>query len=148
MPIQVVVGSRRHARLERVGAVIAGLIDPKATEYRGVTMRSRLEADFARHLDRMGVAWVYEPRIFGPKGRGYLPDFQLVRDGRPCYIEVKPTLAQVPAAKRRMAVIWRSEPDALLIVACAESCRFFESLRDSGWRTFVERWPHATGSES
>jgi hypothetical protein len=136
-----------RGRLERIGAVMEGLIDPRPAEYRGVRMRSQLEADFAHHLDRMGVAWRYEPAVYGPPGEGYLPDFELTRDGRACFIEVKPTLAEVPEAQRRMEVIWDADPDALLIVACAESCRFFEVLRGQPWRSFVERWAHfSTGT--
>jgi hypothetical protein len=84
--------------------------------------------------------WVYEPRIFGPKGRGYLPDFELLDKPQPTYVEVKPTLSQVPAAQAKMAVIWETHPDALLIVACAEGSTYFASVAGEPWRTWVERW--------
>ena len=129
--------------VQSMGALIAGIIDPKATEYHGVTMRSRLEADFARHLDSMEVAWRYEPRIFGPVGSGYLPDFEIVREGgETCYVEVKPTRAEVRAAAKRMEVIWDDDPRAVLMVACAQGCEFFVAAGGSKWVSFVERWRH------
>ena len=124
-------------------SLFGGFIDPTATFYGGVTMRSRLEADFAAHLDAMGVRWTYEPRIFGPEGSGYLPDFEVARgDGRPCYIEVKPRRADVRGAARRMEVVWADEPTALLIVACAEGCTFSAALAGGRWTSWVERWRH------
>jgi hypothetical protein len=41
-----------------------------------------------------------------------------------------------------MSVIWEEEPDALLIVACAEGCEYHAALRGHGWTTWVERWAH------
>jgi hypothetical protein len=122
-------------------AIMAGIIESKETVYRGVTMRSRLEADFARHLDNQGVEWRYEPAIYGPKGSGYLPDFQIDREDGPHFIEVKPTLRDVPEAARRMKVIWRTHPNATLVVACAEGSRFFAMTPDDTI-TWVDRWHH------
>lgn len=57
------------------------------TRYRGVLMRSRLEARSAAALDRLRIPWVYEPRRFAR----YLPDFQLFpRGARPWFLEIKP----------------------------------------------------------
>jgi hypothetical protein len=135
--------ARPHrSRLQSVDAIFAGLIDPIRTEYRGVVMRSRLETDFARHLDAQGIPWRYEPSLFGPKGRGYLPDFE-VRADAPTFVEVKPRLRDVPAAQKRMAVVWRTHPDAVLIVACAEGSRYFVAVAGSPWESWVERWAHA-----
>jgi hypothetical protein len=127
---------------QRLGAIVAGLIDPKPAEYHGIAMRSHLEADFARHLDDRGIAWRYEPAIFGPRGSGYLPDFELRRpDGRH-YVEVKPTLREVPEAQRRMAVIWATYPDAVLVVVCAQDSRWYASPAGAEWVSWVERWAH------
>lgn len=71
----------------------------RPTTYRGITMRSRLEAGFATWLDRSHIAWEYEPLVHaGPAGQ-YLPDFLLhgVHDTLTAqtgavYVEVKPTL--------------------------------------------------------
>jgi hypothetical protein len=106
-------------------------------------MRSTLESDFAQHLDELGVRWTYEPGIYGPKGSGYLPDFQILRSGPPCFVEVKPTLAEVPLAQERMEVIWDTEPDAVLVVACAEGSTYSAAVRDKSWTTWTELWKHA-----
>lgn len=48
------------------------------TVYRGVEMRSRLEADVAFMLDGLGMDWHYEPcSLLLPNGQHYRPDFQL-----------------------------------------------------------------------
>jgi hypothetical protein len=106
-------------------------------------MRSTLEVDFARHLDGLGAEWIYEPRIYGRKGSGYLPDFQIVREGPACYVEVKPTTAEVPLARKRMEVIWKTEPDAVLMVACAEGSTFWAAVKGQPWESFVDLWKHA-----
>lgn len=57
------------------------------TEYRGVVFRSKLEADWARHFDALGLKWEYEPR-----GRYFGDQFYLVDFYLPCsrqWIEVK-----------------------------------------------------------
>ena len=91
------------------------------TEYRGILMRSRLEASFARALDRAGVSWVYEPRCFeGPEGR-WLADFNTDRYG---YVELKPfgpigspgrgRQMMIEQQMARMSVARRTEPGAVL----------------------------------
>lgn len=114
-----------------------GVVQSRETMYRGVRFRSRLEVSFARHLDGLGERWTYEPEVFGGK---YLPDFEILGGPRPVYIEVKPTLAEVPAAKTKAAVIWRFVPDALLLIAVEEGCTFFGGLRSQGWEEWQERW--------
>lgn len=111
---------------------------PKARpiEYRGYQMRSHLECRFAWHLDTIGESWDYEPRTFG---RSYLPDFQLTSAPRPTFVEVKPTLAEVPAAKVKAAVIWKTYPDALILIAVAEGCTWFAST-GGDWESWTERW--------
>ncbi len=113
-----------------------GGIKSRNTTYNGIEMRSR----FARHLDELGERWVYEPRIFGSKGTGYLPDFEILGGLRPVYIEVKPTIAEVPAAKTKASVIWKTVPDALLVIAVEEGCTFYGGLRGQGWEEWQERW--------
>lgn len=136
--------TRRRSQLMSLRSIFAGIIDPKLTMYAGVTMRSRLEADFARHLDELRIVWRYEPAVFGPPGQGYLPDFQLLREDKgPHYVEVKPTLREVALAKKRMTVIWDSCPDAVLIVACAQESRFFACELGGEWITWVDRWVHS-----
>ena len=88
-------------------------IPPRPTTYRGIPMRSRLEARFAAFLDGGKEPWQYEPRAFADETGQYLPDFQL---GDKTFIEVKPTIDQAEAAMTAMERIWSSEPDATLMV--------------------------------
>lgn len=51
---------------------------PRPTEYRGITFRSKSEAKFARLLDVMdpGMQWAYEPKDFESMiNDNYCPDF-------------------------------------------------------------------------
>ena len=134
---------RRLFHPQSIAAILAKTIDAEPLTYRGILMRSTLETDFARVLDRMGAEWIYEPRIYGRKGSGYLPDFQIVREGPACYIEVKPTAAEIPLARKRMEVIWRTEPEAVLTVACAEGSVFWVAVKGQPWAPFSEVWKHA-----
>lgn len=134
---------RMTGQFQSVGDIFSGTISAKPSEYRGIQMRSRLEVSFAKYLDRMGETWTYEPTIYGPVGRGYLPDFEIVSAVRPTFIEVKPTIAEAEQAKSKVAVIWETHPDALLIIACAEESLFYEALSGSPWGWFHERWEHA-----
>lgn len=91
----------------------------RPTVYRGIQMRSRLEARFAAHLDSVlpGV-WSYEPQAFASRIGQYLPDFA-IRTGVPgvtVYIEVRATLERAREALGQMVIILASEPDAVLTV--------------------------------
>lgn len=107
----------------------------RPTIYKGIQMRSRLEAGFAAWLDASTVfQWEYEPCAFASPAGQYLPDFRLdnvAHHGgtRRAYIEVKPPPFFGEAGKydeavieaqeglwRQMGCIWESEPDALLAV--------------------------------
>lgn len=122
-----------------LAAILDRRVQSHPTEYRGVRMRSDLEASFAHFLDGMGVQWEYEPEPFTDvDGRGYLPDFRVGHR----YFEVKPTLAEVPLAQTRMESIWRKDPDAVLIVACGEGCTFYSRTRGQPWVSWVELWRH------
>lgn len=100
----------------------------RPTMYKGVRMRSRLEADYAASLDRGGLKWRYEPQCFaGSKGQ-WLPDFEA--DGT--YVELKPSglleshyvgvdyqhgghkTTTIDELLTRMTVTWESEPGAAL----------------------------------
>lgn len=99
-------------------------IPARKTVYKGITMRSRLEADYASALDRDGCPWAYEPECFaGPDGQ-WLPDFRI--DDR-TYVELKPAYLiewdtrelddvydRVDAILRQMSVVWLSKPEAHL----------------------------------
>ena len=63
-----------------------GTIQARPTLYKGIRMRSRLEADYASSLDRRGIDWQYEPTCFGGPDGQWLPDF---KTGTGHYVEVK-----------------------------------------------------------
>jgi hypothetical protein len=103
-------------------------IQARRTTYRGIEMRSRLEADYAAWMDRKGRRWSYEPQCFaGPEGQ-YLPDFcspihqadDPADDLGVVYIEVKPYRDdgedpdEIDKVLRSMEIILLSEPDAFL----------------------------------
>ena len=113
----------------------AEMVDPasvvrlaaRPTTYKGIAMRSRLEARYAAWLDKLHMRWEYEPRAFADATRQYLPDF-LIHDvvilGSPrrLYVDVKPTEAHATGPLRhRMAVIWESDPDCFLAVEAPDS---------------------------
>lgn len=105
---------------------------PRPTVYKGIQMRSRLEAGFAAWLDKHGLVWEYEPRAFAGEAGQYLPDFQLsgvrcswLRDPATVYVETKPkkwsdwddvSIEAHENLMRRMGVIWESEPEAVLVL--------------------------------
>ena len=90
-------------------------IKARPTVYKGIKMRSRLEASYAQWLDSMGIfGWEYEPQCFADGTGQYLPDFR-VRKG--LYVEIKPNItAEMDTAATRMHVVLSSEPDATLHV--------------------------------
>lgn len=64
----------------------------KKTVYKGVTFKSKFEAELARTFDEQGVVWEYEPDSFKfqPPPATYTPDFKLTNpDGTITYIEAK-----------------------------------------------------------
>jgi hypothetical protein len=107
--------SGRFVAVER-GAVT---FTARPTVYRGVHMRSRLEAKCAAGLDRVGIPWVYEPCCFASADGQYLPDFRLTADPPWWYAEVKPVLPDPGSVQRRMEIIWASEPEASLFILAA-----------------------------
>lgn len=98
-------------------------IKARPTTYKGVKMRSRLEARFAAWLDQWGWEWRYEPQCFAGDGGQYLPDFWAAIPLFPsgAYVEVKPMVADHTEALRRMHVILESEPNASLVVYSANN---------------------------
>jgi hypothetical protein len=84
----------------------------RPTTYRGILMRSRLEADYAAALDRIGADWEYEPECFASGDGQWLPDFYV----NGVWTELKPsdlTATEIAAQIRRISVIWESEPEAV-----------------------------------
>lgn len=96
---------------------------PRTTVYKGITMRSRLEAGFAMWLDEQKVKWEYEPCAFGSEAGQYLPDFrcQLFDTGpgktETFYVEIKPRQPDIPSEAALRAVETRPTPaDQLALV--------------------------------
>ena len=67
------------------------MLTARPTIYRGIQMRSRLEAHVARWLDTHPsfLPWEYEPTCFAGIAGQYLPDFVLHHRNFDSYIEVK-----------------------------------------------------------
>ena len=113
----------------------------RPTVYRGIQMRSRLEAKWAAAFDRKGRVWEYEPRCFANERGQYLPDFLVSDDrGGMVYVEIKPPLSvnEVIKAAERMEIIWDSEPEATLAILAGQVS--WDASRLSGgsvWRGSV-----------
>ena len=117
-----------------------GGIPARPTTYKGVRMRSRLEAGFAMWLDQQRWTWAYEPECFANEHGQWLPDFRLdipcvthtddgVRWGFPTYVEVKPVSfglglernagrkVEADELATRMSTTFATHPDAGLVLA-------------------------------
>lgn len=95
---------------------------PRPTTYKGIKMRSRLEAGFAQWLDKWNFNWEYEPECFAHERGQYLPDFLLrsvwVIDGpRDVYVEVKPKVPEAEGLNAQWEVILSSRPDVVCVLA-------------------------------
>jgi hypothetical protein len=102
-------------------------IEARPTLYKGIQMRSRLEADYAASLDRSDQPWEYEPTCFASDSGQWLPDFRIPLR-YPTYIELKPTyllerqdgeepnavIRRIDAILAQMEVAFSSEPGASL----------------------------------
>lgn len=102
-------------------------IPARPTVYKGIQMRSRLEADYASALDRDDVPWKYEPTCFGGDSGQWLPDFALYEGPATIYVELKPAYliewdtpelegvySRADEILKRMSVAFESEPEAYL----------------------------------
>lgn len=122
-------------------------IEARPTYYRGILMRSRLEARVAEWLDRHRFSWAYEPFAFADQRGQYLPDFALKglgvagRQQRTVYMEVKPTGVGMEPIRRRMTIIWSSEPQADLLIMAPPDHLDFAFGRD--YPNEEATWPHA-----
>lgn len=113
---------------------------PRPTVYKGVRMRSRLEAGFAQWLNSVQREWAYEPQAFtASDGWQYLPDFrtkfQFQDSLTTVYIEVKPatwapseTGRPHELAARAQAAIGESEDHALFMMAIEGHGPFWRSI--------------------
>lgn len=101
-------------------------IKARPTVYKGIQMRSRLEADYAAHLDRNGEEWGYETECFASSDGQWLPDFRV--SGADVLVEVKSAhllelqdgedgaaaIDRIDAILKRMTIAWESRADAPL----------------------------------
>jgi hypothetical protein len=105
----VVEGSRRGNHSDPLRA--------RPTVYKGIEMRSRLEAEWAASFDEMGWPWEYEPCAYADERGRYLPDFRLREDdGRVTFIEVKGWLGDPVPVMEQMEICLSSEPTATLML--------------------------------
>lgn len=88
----------------------------RTTMYRGIQMRSRLEARFAAGLDAQDLPWTYEPRCYASGRVQWLPDFETTYEGRTCLVEVKPEFRDWFDFTPRMEVAWETDPDLILML--------------------------------
>lgn len=79
------------------------MIVGRPTVYRGILMRSRLEARVAALLDHLSIAWSYEPRAYKTLSGEYLPDFEVGR--HKWLLEAKPWLGPGPDRDRQYEYI-------------------------------------------
>jgi hypothetical protein len=145
----------------------------RPTLYRGIQMRSRLEATAAGLLDEVGVEWTYEPICFADGRDQYLPDFQLWPSDEQLrmYLEIKPeslwegidsmTDGALEAALTRMKIITASYPRALLVLwmptlacPCGGRLMWFTDGVTDGWEIersldfFITAVEHRLGEHS
>lgn len=97
----------------------------RLTVYRGIQMRSRLEAAWAEQFDALGETWEYEPRCFASEEGQYLPDFLLT--GPHVYVEVKPASFLdsgdfQDACERWFRILRASDRDTRLWIALSSGC--------------------------
>jgi hypothetical protein len=116
-------------------------IQAQPTTYKGIAMRSRLEADWAATLDEHGIEWLYEPQLVKlPSGRRYLPDFWLLE--LRTVIEVKGV--GVPGIDKPYELAANVAPDFIVIIG-------FQPLRRSvspcTWESFIQ-WRDARGYDT
>lgn len=114
----------------------------RPTTYRGIEMRSRLEAQYAQLMDEHGDDWEYEPRAFAGRGGQYLPDF-VVHSPKygDIYIEIKPTIENAQLVLPRMQVIHESLPNVPLVVRVMGIGSYVRQNSDSRWGFWQEARP-------
>lgn len=116
------------------------MIPARPTVYRGIQMRSRMEADHAAFLDDAGFTWRYEPRAYGSQDGQYLPDFELIGLDQPTFVEVKPTMEAAFRAMARVPIILDSVPNAKLMISVWPERHLFMFRRESRtWRSIHPR---------
>lgn len=116
------------------------------TEYKGVRMRSRLEAKWAFMFDALGWKWEYEPIDCD----GWIPDFVLIGASQNVLVEVKPIFT-FEEAQPAIAKIDRAYPpvegnmEVLLLGAALFPTRYWLDVQGIGWLREEDAAGWATG---
>jgi hypothetical protein len=136
------------------------VIQARPTLYKGIKMRSRLEADYAATLDRDGCSWEYEPTCFAGENDQWLPDFGIAHHDMHTYVELKPAyllerkdaesasdyIGRIDAILTRMSVAWQSEAKANLELVfwtygASEPVFSVLGFRTHPWMAFTAGFP-------
>lgn len=85
------------------------------TRYRDILFRSKLEADWARTFDGLGLEWEYEPEGMYLGNLFYLPDFWLPAAKQ--YVEVKGVMDEMSLRKAVLLALEvdRPRPNPLVV---------------------------------
>lgn len=107
----------------------------RPTIYKGIQMRSRLEAGLAAWLDKNHFIWEYEPYALATEDGQYLPDFVLtdvfaawLPDPAKVFVEVKPNSYSVEGRRDLFP-----ETYGLTHATCDLNCLPMETGRIAGW---------------
>lgn len=74
------------------------------TRYAGIEFRSKLEAEWAKFFDAIGIKWVYEPEGFKlSDGTKYMPDFYLPDAHQ--WFEVKGVMDEIDMHKIKQFIL-------------------------------------------
>jgi hypothetical protein len=112
--------------------------EARPTVYKGIEMRSRLEAEWAAHLDDPENGWgrwEYEPCAYANERGQYLPDFRLWENDQLVFLEVKGWLGDPQPIMRNMEIVLDSEPTALLMLMVGHP---MDVPADADWSGTVE----------
>ena len=111
-------------------------MQPIRTQYRGVWFRSKLEAQWAKFFDSVGIDWAYEPEGYTfHDGTQYLPDFYLPESDS--YFEVKGVMTEKDMHKIKMLIHESGKPVSIgypngRFMSCDNLDDSFR-LTDSAW---------------
>lgn len=128
----------------------------RPTLYKGIEMRSRLEAKWAAYMDSLDLTWQYEACCYADQTRQYLPDFTILAPGtqrdhtelKICHLEIKPYLRDDSQLLReQMEVIWESNPDDILLISVGEpNSHTFTPVSGAFWER-CQQWQRGWLSE-
>lgn len=108
---------------------MAAQMKARPTTYKGIKMRSRMEAGFAQWADESFDGWRYEPECFASELGQYLPDFfipsveviSFTSRHRPLadlYVETKPSIYDdLNEFAVNAAIVHANKPDVLVALA-------------------------------